>query len=645
MTHLFLFTIGPVQSFIKQARKTRDLHAGSQLLSTLVRTAMDTFSDKGGKVIFPNEASSTPPNRFLGYMEKGESYSLSEIGKAVETAVRNEWNQIATKVLDKISAPDGYYDQIEQALEIFWIFHTATQDSYAIDYRNTERSLGAIKNARLVPQYHYQLDKDSREIYGERGRKCSLDGERNVKFYRLGETRTGEKEREDTIHDKLFVSNRSEFTLIKDGIDMKVIAPGEGLSAVSWVKRNYAKSRDFKPTAYFAAADFLHKVSEIDELNNKLKCIKNCYGGNSWDEQLLFEENYTEKYFKQQGIASHFNNTDIALKKLQEFYTACKSNEIEKPQRLEKPNGYYALLLFDGDNMGQWLSGANIVNGTDGKSLLSFHERLANCLMEYSKAAQQYLESPLGKAVYAGGDDFLGFVTLDYVFPVLKELRRLFDVHINKPLFEGADALQTKGGKRLTFSAGLVIAHYKTPLHVVLDWARSTEKSAKKYIHPDGQRKDMLGISVLKASGEINQAFVPFSIGGSPSMDRLCKITESLRDDFSDKWMRNFAQEFSLLTNDRTGELELPYQNEVENREMLEKEIERLLNRACKKHGTDKQQAVENLLPSIKALLPDKAAKGFSNFTTLLHICDFIERQTVTNKKNNSETTKGVTHA
>lgn len=637
MTHLFLFTIGPVQSFIKQARKTRDLHAGSQLLSTLVRTAMDTFRDKGGKVIFPNEASSTPPNRFLGYMEKGESYSLSDIGKAVETAVRNEWNQIATKALDKISAPNGYDDQIAQALEIFWVFNPATQDSYAIDYRNTERSLGAIKNARPVMQYHYQLEDETevgRKVYGERGRKCSLDGERNVKFYRLGE-----KDSKKEISKKLFVNNDSEFKIIEahDGIDMKVVASGEGLSGVSWVKRNYAKSNDFKPTAYFAAANFLHKVKQDDLLKQNLALLKSCFG-NDWDEQLLFEENYTETYFKQQGIVSHFKDVGVALEKIRDFYKICKEKGIEKP------NGYYALLLFDGDNMGQWLSGANLQNGADGKVLLRFHEELAACLMEYSKAAQKYLEFPYGKAVYAGGDDFLGFVTLDYVFPVLKELRRLFDEHINKPLFEGDDALQTKGGKRLSFSVGLVIAHYKTPLHVVLDWARATEKSAKKYIHPDGQRKDMLGISVLKASGEINQAFVPFTIGGSPSTDRLCEIRESLRDEFSDKWMRTFAQEFSLLTNDRTGELELPYQNEGENREMLEKEMERLLNRACKKHGADKKSAVEKLLPSIKALLPDKAAEGFSNFTTLLHICDFIERHTVEHNKNNSETTKVATH-
>ncbi|MBV6428526.1 MAG: hypothetical protein KIPDCIKN_03061 [Haliscomenobacter sp.] len=631
MTHLFLFTIGPVQSFIAQARKTRDLHAGSQLLSVLVQTAMGTFRDKGGKVVFPDAASSTQPNRFLGYLGNEDSSTLAELGKAVEGAVREKWKLIANEALGGMNAPAGYDDQIAQALEIFWVFHPATEDSYATDYRNTERSLGAIKNARPVSQYHYQKDENGRKVYGERGRKCSLDGERNVKFYRLGE-----KDKEREISKKLFVRDASEFALINHE-DMKVIAPGEGLSAVSWVKRNYAKSNDFEPTAYFAAADFLSRVKKNSLLDQKLALFKSCFG-NDWDEQLLFEENYTESYFKQQGINSHFNDHGAALDVLVKFYKTCKNQDIEKP------NGYYALLLFDGDNMGQWLSGTNLANGTDGKTLLSFHRKLASCLMEYGKAAKQYLGFPRGKAVYAGGDDFLGFVTLDYVFPVLKELRRLFDEHINKPLFEGADAFQTKGRKRLTFSAGVVIAHYKTPLHVVLDWARSTEKSAKKYIHPDGQRKDMLALSVLKASGEINQAFVPFRIGGDVAMDQLSTITESLRDDFSDKWMRNLAQEFALLTNDNTGELELPYHNQQENRALLIAEIVRLLGRACKKHGDGKEKEVAKLRLSTEAILPKKATEGFRNFTTLLHICDFIQRQTVKCETDNSETTKETTH-
>jgi len=34
--YLFLFTIGPVQSFIAQARKTRDLYAGSAILGEII---------------------------------------------------------------------------------------------------------------------------------------------------------------------------------------------------------------------------------------------------------------------------------------------------------------------------------------------------------------------------------------------------------------------------------------------------------------------------------------------------------------------------------------------------------------------------------------------------------------------------------
>ncbi|HEU5014885.1 MAG TPA: type III-B CRISPR-associated protein Cas10/Cmr2, partial [Roseiflexaceae bacterium] len=52
--YLFLFTIGPVQDFIAAARRTRDLWAGSQLLSELSRTAAKTLRDDyDAQLIFP----------------------------------------------------------------------------------------------------------------------------------------------------------------------------------------------------------------------------------------------------------------------------------------------------------------------------------------------------------------------------------------------------------------------------------------------------------------------------------------------------------------------------------------------------------------------------------------------------------------
>ena len=50
---IFHFTLGPVQSFVAQARRTRDLWAGSFLLSWLSGQAMKSILEQGGQIIFP----------------------------------------------------------------------------------------------------------------------------------------------------------------------------------------------------------------------------------------------------------------------------------------------------------------------------------------------------------------------------------------------------------------------------------------------------------------------------------------------------------------------------------------------------------------------------------------------------------------
>jgi len=63
----FHFTLGPVQSFVAQARRTRDLWAGSFLLSWLSGQAMKAVLDQGGKIIFPRvtDANGTPVDPML----------------------------------------------------------------------------------------------------------------------------------------------------------------------------------------------------------------------------------------------------------------------------------------------------------------------------------------------------------------------------------------------------------------------------------------------------------------------------------------------------------------------------------------------------------------------------------------------------
>ena len=53
MTHILHFTISPVQSFIGQSRRTRDLWSSSFLLSWLSGIAMAKVIASGGKIVFP----------------------------------------------------------------------------------------------------------------------------------------------------------------------------------------------------------------------------------------------------------------------------------------------------------------------------------------------------------------------------------------------------------------------------------------------------------------------------------------------------------------------------------------------------------------------------------------------------------------
>jgi CRISPR-associated protein Cmr2 len=51
--HLLLVSLGPVQDFIAQARRSRDLWFGSHLLSELSRAAARQLTDCGAQLIFP----------------------------------------------------------------------------------------------------------------------------------------------------------------------------------------------------------------------------------------------------------------------------------------------------------------------------------------------------------------------------------------------------------------------------------------------------------------------------------------------------------------------------------------------------------------------------------------------------------------
>lgn len=577
--YLLLFTLGPVQSFIAQSRKTLDLYAGSRLLSELIKAAIYVAGGEK-QLIFPKMGAAMP-NRFLMEVPENE-VNLGAYGQKVENAVRDKWREIAQNTVFEFQKPAGFDEQIEQHLEIFWAIEPLGENYRdAVNY--LEKQVAAIKNIRSFSQYGWQND-----IVGERGRKCSLDGQRNVQFYRP------RAEQIQVTHPPLYSTEGGVY--VKEYFfRAEVLQRGEGLSAVNFVKRKYARTA-FDSTAEIALMDVLNKLMEAEtgEVKTCIALIKQL------NAQLFYEENTSEttlmKYLEEASVE----------RKSAESYKKC-SEIVRKAaeQAGLRMMKYYAILTFDGDDMGKWLSGENI---KDLSQLRQFQEEFAGYLQDFAEAARSRLNAGSGQTVYAGGDDFIGFVNLNHLLPVLKELRQLFEEKVQIPLIS-----YMKENKKISFSAGICVAHYKEPLSLVLQDAKNAQKSAKKL-----DEKDAFAISVIKGSGESHLTVLPFELGAE-NVERLEKLTEALiKGDFSNSFIKTVRLEFERLVD---------FKSQLMLKQLFIIELTRLLKRSANNpvwSKDDKKRESEQMADTLNSLFQ---SREMENFFQMLHIADFLQRE------------------
>src|SRR6266699_4635781 len=146
--YMLLFSLGPVQPFIAQARKTRDLWLGSFLLSALMQVSMESIEPT--KLIFPSKPfieKNIPdlPNKYIAVFD-----SLPEARTAAEQSeenIRKFWQDICEDVWDAIlknplqkmpidvhdAASELWKNQINPAslFEIFWVVVEGDSEKYS----------------------------------------------------------------------------------------------------------------------------------------------------------------------------------------------------------------------------------------------------------------------------------------------------------------------------------------------------------------------------------------------------------------------------------------------------------------------------------------------------------------------------------
>src|SRR5690554_1267695 len=160
----FHLTIGPVQAFVAQARRTRDFWAGSFILSYLSSVAMSAVRQQQGKIEFP-----VPDENFLNWLESGSGdegdkpkqgsvpnrFKAMEVSvdedfdpKAVVDAVQLAWYELAELVwkkdLSNIAGSDSpqreiWQRQINHFWEISWCLTEDASASNLLDRRKNWR--------------------------------------------------------------------------------------------------------------------------------------------------------------------------------------------------------------------------------------------------------------------------------------------------------------------------------------------------------------------------------------------------------------------------------------------------------------------------------------------------------------------------
>jgi len=108
---VLIFTFGPVQGFISEARRTSDLFVGSSILVRLAQATGKKLNEEG-KLIYPAVLEDDIPNFLVARLP---SERVEETAKRATQALLDEWKRIAQSARTRLSGfqptPDQLWDE------------------------------------------------------------------------------------------------------------------------------------------------------------------------------------------------------------------------------------------------------------------------------------------------------------------------------------------------------------------------------------------------------------------------------------------------------------------------------------------------------------------------------------------------------
>lgn len=569
-----MFQIGPVQDFIAQSRKMQDLWSGSYLLSFLISKALSVIALKVGPdaIIYPNlkavplldwwwsqENGLFPegtfrmgsgrlhagellipslPNRFLALVPTDQAH---ELAKLAEQAIKDLWKKIADSVhqdisekLEQVSAGGAFSDWNNT-----WEDQTARFPSFDVaihDWDEPSRALQLAQHHNTPP-----LTTDW--------------GNHSVRHAEIWRSKIG-----DTKHATL--NPGTLWPLHYEMADWKFAAA--------------KRARGFKvwPGTFAAEKDNLNGRDEViggADAASFWQALRNAYRG---EERGDFKG--SQKYGALSVIkrlwARCFLHGQLNWSKFRPSFDSvqdiARGIDAESDDEIGQAN-YYAVLCMDGDDMGQWLSGARtlpVMTGMADKAARffaenwpkqqgdlpaasdvkrpvspSYHAALSEALNNFSLyAANTIVEAFEGQLFYAGGDDVLAILPAKNALDCAEALKCAYQGKVpsdaNPELVdrigkffefpvEGGGFIRCiksasqRGshrpnwplmvmGPKATISVGIAIGHVRLPMQDMIQAAREAESSAKRV-----KNKGAYCMRVIKRSGESSEFAARFESG------------------------------------------------------------------------------------------------------------------------------------
>lgn len=620
---LAVFAITPVQAFIAKARKLRDHWFGSLILSyltfagirhlartlgpdhvvypslhdqSLVEGWLDREYGFAGllaesdqlvkKVLEGGRGIAAFPNKFVFITPTARA---EEICQDIQTAVQEEWLRIAGIARDFIGRGDLFTLLFDHQVSDYWHYSFASSRLPKLNERDTLARLlheDTWKDeADTIAAFAKMYGEATARIYGashsliqgvlasakqkptrlrksQNGEKCPLCGEHevlhNVKHpegHSAGEYKTGIKAFWDGLRDRFNAEGSSS-----------EIGRNERLCAVCAVKRflpqalKQQKLQDellfdvlkdvdnFPSTTGIAAHSYLKSIEALNTLSaeNRKKLID------------ALHESELDSF------------DDEASSAVRTIMAAGKANGVTYTDR----DKYYALLLMDGDKMGDLINGATVtaewcdvihpelcerydkpafkppkdeLRERLGKKRTlnpALHAAISDSLNSFARfAVAPLVDSSGGRLIYAGGDDVCAILPLDAALATADAIRRAYTagfVRYTKHGIEpctGSAAVTGKMGVHfgaapgISISAAIVIAHHKQPLREVLKDAHALlDGVAKRQME-----RNAVAIRLKKRSGG-DRDFAcrwddanPF-MAGETILDSFCGIADSIWD-------------------------------------------------------------------------------------------------------------------